>query len=312
MQTQIRTNPWLILFLSGLMFPPSTGTAAADDVDEVSDPISVTVTLSDGTQLSATPDAETDDEFLVLRYSSPGILLKRSVLWENIAAAAINEQELSADALKEKLSELTLDEGISPLASFAKWDLDDDSATTDQVVTISRSPQSANTGHTVARPTQIESLEVFAATANWDRDAAVDGIVMLVRPLNSIGQVVPVTGHLTVDLFGDASLKPGGNRGDRLSEAFPSIGKWSQRVSKKDFLNDGATYRFPFRRTNPEFNHELQMFGLTHARLFVAGQGSFEASDAMTQIQPFSPYRESLQQRTGKRFLPAEHVTPHK
>ena len=165
---------------------------------------------------------------------------------------------------------------------------------------------------TDANQHRVTSLEISATAANWDGDVAIDGIQVLVRPLNAVGEVVPVNGFVTLRLFGQRFLPVGSVRGNRQKDVFPTLENWSTKVRKQDFGYQGAVYQFKYRRTNPEFVHNLFSIGLTHASLSVAGQGVFRASDGMTEIRDFSPCRDQHEQLTGQRFLPGENVpVPH-
>lgn len=152
------------------------------------------------------------------------------------------------------------------------------------------------------------SLAITATAANWDGDVAIDGIQVLVRPLNAFREVVPVNGFITLKLFGQKFLPVGSVRDNRRKDVFPTPENWSRRMRKQDFGYQGAVYQFQYRRTNPEFVHHLSSIGLTHASLSVPGQGVFRASDGMTGIRDFSPYRDQHEQLTGQRFLPGENV----
>ena len=278
--------------------------ACADESSSPATPVEISVTLRDGTVLTAAADAETSDQFLVLRLTSPGILLRRCVPWTQVAEAVLDSARLNAEELKKELKRRSLDSGADPLESFA--------VPASPVATRSAEtgPATAHFGSTskTAHDLRIQSLDVSAEVANWDRDAAIDGIRIFIRPRNAAGDVVPVSGQINIKLFGQAFMQVGGIRDNRRFDAFPALSEWTQRVCKQDFEIDGAIYQLAFRRTNPEFNRELGSLGLTHVRLSVAGEGVFAASDAMTQVRPFSVYRDWHQQLTGHRFLPAEHA----
>lgn len=276
---------------------------------EAMEPLNVQVTLLDGSELTAVADAETSNEFLVLRFTAPGILLRRHIAWDQVSAAVFDGRSLTAAELRDTFRNQAPDAGIDPLTQLLTRTPPPQRETeAERVVTISSVPVDAAAVDDAGG--RVRSLEVMAETANWDRDASIDGIRLYVRPLNAAGDVVPVAGQLNVKLFGQAFLQAGGIRSPRRFDAFPGLGEWTQRLRTQDFSTEGAVYQFEFRRTNPEFLRNIGSFGLTHARLLVPGQGVFEASDAMTRVRPFSVYREWHQQATGRRFLPAEHILP--
>jgi len=74
---------------------------------------------------------------------------------------------------------------------------------------------------------------------------------------------------------------------------------------------NGVVLRFPFQRSNPEFNQKWSVasVGMVHARLSVAGNGVFDDTASFTRIRPYSPVRDRMQQRQGRRFHPLERTS---
>jgi hypothetical protein len=286
----------------------TTTSVRADELPGANESITVTVTLVDNSTVTAVADAATDDQFLALRSSAPGIFIRRYIPWHDIAAADIGEQALTSDTLKKHLKTLMLAGGTQSLADIS------------HALTMRSDTQSdhfvgaANPAVGLPLPSdpvrnRVTSLEIIATAANWDRDVAFDGVRVFVRPLNAVGEIIPVNGYITLKLFGQRFLPVGSVRDNRQVDVFPPLENWSRRVRKQDFGFQGAVYQFAYRRTNPEFVHNLSSIGLTHASLSVPGQGVFRTSDGMTEIRDFSPYREQHEQLTGTRFLPAENVS---
>lgn len=283
----------------------------ADERSAPSPPVIVTVTLVDDSTVTSVADAATDDQFLALRSSSPGILLRRFVPWRHIVKANVREQVLTSDALKSLLKKKPLGRGdpvlsdgihSSPTTSNMEADGVPFAADTDLAPVAEYQRPSNDRRHRVA------TLGFTATAANWDHDVAFDGIRVVVRPLNAFGDVIPVDGYITLKLFGQKYVPVGSVRDNRQTGALPALEKWSQKVRKQEFGLQGAVYQFPYRRTNPELVDDLWSIGLTHASLSVRGQGVFRASDDITALREFGPYREWHNQLTGTRFLPAENV----
>ena len=311
MQSLAYAQPIAVLFMVTL--PALVKTTVGSEIPVTPEPVKVCVRLLDDTALNAFADVETNDQFLVLRFSSPGICLRRRVPWEDIAEATLHEKKLSVTEFRKTLESMTLDTGLDPLlhpGNTAPAVTSRSAVKADGLMTLTDRQRIANKNPTDPRSHQVQSLQIHAEVANWDRDAAIDGIRLLVQPLHHSGAVMPVDGHLNVKLFGQAFLKTSGIRDSRTFDAFPTLGQWTQRVRKQDFGANGAVYQFRFHRTHPEVQTSLSAFGLTHARLSVSGQGTVDASDAMTQIRPFSVYRDWHQQLTGNRFVPAEQTHP--
>ncbi|MDG1896436.1 MAG: hypothetical protein P8J37_16155 [Fuerstiella sp.] len=283
----------------------------ADERSAPSPPIIVTVTLVDDSTVTSVPDAATDDQFLALRSSAPGILLRRFVPWQHIVKAHVGKQVFTSDALKILLKKTKLDHGDLVLAdrnhslpAASNTEAGEvPGAAGPAVAPVTEYQRQANT-----RRHRVATLEFRATAANWDRDVAFDGIRVVVRPLNAFGDVIPVDGYITLKLFGQKYLPVGSVRHNRQTDVFPALEKWSHKVRKQDFGLRGAVYQFPYHLTNPELVDDLSSIGLTYASLSVPGQGVFRASDGLTALRDFSPSRESHERVTGTRFLPAENV----
>ncbi|HIE98554.1 MAG: hypothetical protein ABGZ53_17195 [Fuerstiella sp.] len=283
----------------------------ADERPTTSKQITLTVTLLDDSTVTGIVDAETDNQFLALRSSTPGILLRRFVPWNQIVKADPGTTLLASGALKDRLKNVLVKKDDRSLTDTSPSPTMTSDVQTIQLFGAAVPTATPVAGHTIrsdAIRNRVKSLDISATAANWDSDVAIDGIQVLVRPLNAFGEVVPVDGFVTLKLFGQKFLPVGSVRNNRRADVFPTLENWSRKVRKQDFGYQGAVYQFQFRRRNPEFVHNLSATGLTHASLSVPGQGVFRASDGMTEIRDFSPYRDQLEQRTGQRFLPGENV----
>ena len=64
-----------------------------------------------------------------------------------------------------------------------------------------------------------------------------------------------------------------------------------------------APFSYPFAGVHPEFDREIDPFGVVHVRMTIAGQGVFEASSAMVRLRPYSGPRDHQQQLRGRRFF---------
>lgn len=304
MQSLTRTLAALTVLFAAVS--PLMNTTTADELSDVTAPINVSVTLSDGTELTAMVDAATGDRFLVLRFSSPGILLRRFVGWNHVVEATLNEQSLTANDLRQRLKTMNLDEGVLPVEDTLQSQQDQPSTEFshpdgDAIGLVQHAVANESM---VARLQRVESLDVFAEAANWDNDVALDGIRVTVRPLNAFGEIVPVSGFVTVKLYGHR-FKPVG-----AVRTFPRLGHWSQRIQEPDFRRHGAVYKLKFSGASPDRDRSLSSSALVHARLSIPGRGVFEASNALTTIRPYRPYRDWHELATGRRFLPGENVSP--
>jgi hypothetical protein len=125
-----------------------------------------------------------------------------------------------------------------------------------------------------------------------------------VQPRDAAGELLPVSGTLVAELFGERSGVV------RHPQPFVSLGQWTRTLRPGDFGPRGAMLRLEFQNVHPEFVAELLPRGALHVRLSVPGQGTFEASDAMLRIRPYSSVRDRMQLYTGRRFFPGENVGP--
>ena len=138
--------------------------------------------------------------------------------------------------------------------------------------------------------------------ANWDGDVEADGLLVHVYPLDDSGGVVPARGTLRFELIGQ--------RDDVFGppQPFTTLGQWSQQMRVEDFGPRGAVYRLPFQGVHPEFDLTVAPYGALHARLSVPGQGTFETTESLLRIRPYSAVRDELQLSTGRRFFPQERT----
>jgi hypothetical protein len=86
------------------------------------------------------------------------------------------------------------------------------------------------------------------------------------------------------------------------------IGRWTVRLVPQQFGPAGAIVKLPFQGVHPEFDLNIGPYGLVHARLSIPGNASFEASDSMLRIRPYSAVRDESQQINGHRFFDVERV----
>ncbi len=146
---------------------------------------------------------------------------------------------------------------------------------------LSRSNRIPNLLETRAMPSEqletrvsgklAQSLEIFAHLDNWNSDSRPDGIRLYVYPRSSRGELVPEVGTLSIELQvyrGDLRKTTG-----RLQEEET----WSHEISRSDYNASGATIQLPFRKIQPDHEHQLYSLGVLKVRFKIAGQGVLEA-----------------------------------
>ncbi len=144
----------------------------------------------------------------------------------------------------------------------------------------------------------VQSLRVEAWPENWDRDAALDGLRLLVTPVTAQGAPTAARGTLTVQLI---ARRFSGVREDDTVSVFE---EWTHQLSPSDFGPNNATVDLPFRKLDPERDLDVIPVGLLQARMGISGQGSFQAPATEFWLRPTSYLRDELQLHTGSRLLP--------
>jgi hypothetical protein len=153
-----------------------------------------------------------------------------------------------------------------------------------------------------ANNTQVCSISIDTHVGHWNRTVESSGMVLHLYPIDGIGQVIPVDGTLDVDLIAD--VHPGAPQGTPL----PRIARWTVRVCPDQFGPNGAVFKLPFQSYHPDFDLPLGPYGAVHATLSIPGNGSYEATDAMVRIRPYSAVRDNSQQINGSRYFDVERV----
>jgi hypothetical protein len=265
----------------------------------------IAVAVASGRIFTGEVDSRTDDAALWLRITQPGMSLCRRIAWENIVLAERGAHELSAAQLRAQADELkSIQDTVETLATAGTVQ-STNSEEVPRPQPVAWQPDTRLSQYIqVARAnnTQVESLSIDANVGQWSRTVQSNGIVLHVYPQDAWGHVIAVDGTLDVDLI--AQVTPGAPIGTSL----PCIGRWTVRITPDMFGPAGAVVKLPFQGVQPEFDVNLGPYGLVHATLNVPGAGSFETSQAMLRIRPYSAVRDEEQQLTGRRYFDVERV----
>jgi len=243
----------------------------------------VTVRSRDGSVVTGEVDASTDEDFLCVRCTGPGILVFTRVAWDRIEAVEHRGRRMDAQQFS----------GIAGRM-----------ATPIPTVALSPAPVGPPGGQPALRiegqpRRRVDRLEVEATVADWDADVENDGLEVRLQPLDRDGHVVPLRGTMTAELVVQRAGTPG------LRAMFPQIGRWVRSVRPPDVGPYGAVYRLEFQRVHPDFDLGISWDGLLHVRLGVPGQGTLDVS-VPVWLRAESPLRDRLQLYQNRRFLPAE------
>lgn len=251
---------------------------------------------------------QTDTEELWLRTQKAGVSLARPLRWHRIVSVTIGNEQLSPKAFRQRIASPEWHWSESQNHTRRKaWRA---SRGRLEIGPSPESPAEPELSDSLAADAtadlRIASIRVDATVNNWNFDAAVDGIRLRVVALNQFGEAVPARGTLQAELIGQGPTN--GVNGN----PFPVLDQWSAIINADVTAGNQAELRLPFRGVHPEFSIATHMgsYGMIHAKLSVAGQGTFENTAAFTRIRPYSPVRDRLEQFYGRRFHPLETASP--
>jgi hypothetical protein len=312
----------LSAFLLSLVALPSRTVAESAAGQDQQPEKSISVEVAGGRTFTGQLDARTDPAELWLRSRRGSAVLLRPIPWDRISQVHVADQDLSGEELRQIVKTIKPEAAPPKEAAAAIPNVQGPmfEVQTSNPQSPIPNPQQKSlilkgstrpggflsvTGTpppTPAETPRVCSLAIEAGVANWNADVEVDGLLVRVYPLDGTGTVVPVRGMLQFDLTGE--------RGDESGplQPFTTLGQWSRPVRFEDFGPQGAVFRLPFQGVHPEFNLSVAPLGAVHARLNVPGQGSFDATDSMVRIRPYSAVRDQLQLSTGRRFFPQERT----
>jgi len=289
-------RPWPLLFLGVIAVASAIvlGTAAARLPAMEPDAEPVAIELTSGRHVRGMIDPASDGQCLWLQWQQGGISIRRSIAWNRIEGASVAGRPIDRAELRRQAIEV---EGPTPPprgmprgSGRIVWEGSPGPS-------VPADAGDAAAPFPVARPLEVDSLEVDARAANWDGDVEQDGLVVTIRPRTADGDGVQMHGTLQVELLG--------TRGGRYPVR---LGRWSQRVLPEHFVGGVAQYRLPYRAVHPEFDLATSSHGTVHVRLSVPGRGVFERTAADVRLRPYSAARDRLQQATGRRFLATERT----
>lgn len=266
--------------------------------------------LESGRIYTATIDARTNDRLLWLRFTGPSTVVLRPVQWERVARVEAPDDSYSSFEFQQVAWEFIADVD-QPEADDPR----DDETATDETerqpfeYESDVAPTSDTDQRTFAElaldsliTTKVSSIDVDAYVANWDDDVEVDGLVVDMWPHDAQGDVVPVNGTVHVELI---AQRTGVTRRQRR---FQTIGSWTRAVRPETVGAGGARFRFEFQASHPEFDLDLLSRGLVHVRFVAPGHGTFDASDVLVRIRPYSSVRDQRELRGEGRFFPTERT----
>lgn len=284
------SSPGLRMFFRCL----SCWLAATVAIGATAAPSDVRVHTVDARELAGVVDARTDSQHLWVRSESEQMAIASSVSWSRIERAEVDGDPVAPGQLRETLGRLASDGPPGILAFAAAPELDSGARSAP-----------ARSMAPVAETRSVKSLAMEAFLANFDSDAAPDGLEVAVAALDGEGRPVHVRGNLAVRLWGER--EPHGPRGSQ--SRFVELERWNQPVERDDFDHGVAVYHLRFRTVRPELELDIWPEAAVNARLSAHGQGVYQAS-APAAVRKVYPYRGRVQLFTGRRYRQRELVRP--
>lgn len=264
----------------------------------------VSVHLNDGHIACGYVDERTDEERLWLRVDAPWMTLISGYRWNRVhhVVATDHPQRMEPIPLPSLPLVPTLPEPeLLPLPDGSLNRIPQGSRDVGFPMSASSPLRRRNDGDTQS----IASLHIEATPANWDRDAATDGLHVRVIPMNAEGLAVRIGGVVDFELIGQRH-RTHQRHPLRDDEAFPTLGRWTIKLAPHETDSWGTVVKLPFRNFHPQTDLDIDVQGLLTARLRVPSVGTFEASDAWVTLRPVNRLRDDHQLWSGRRFISPE------
>ena len=263
----------------------------------------VEVQLASGRRFRGEIDPRTDDTLLWIRFQRAGMVIARSIEWQQVNSVSQGEHVFSAEQVKpsRQSGRTALSPPISTPISKAAWQAGALSAAGNYEEVPTAEPANYLIPYS-SFPAIVRQIHIDVQLGQWDADVEVDGLTVHLFALADDYSSLSVAGTLEATLLGRRLASR------QHTEQFPEIGRWTLNVLPGDFGPAGAIYHLPFQATHPDFDFTLVGTGLLNAKLILPGQGTFEASADHLRIRPYSPLRDQLQMRQGTRFFSTERL----
>jgi catechol 2,3-dioxygenase-like lactoylglutathione lyase family enzyme len=237
----------------------------------------ITVTLRSGRTFTAAVDPRTDEDRLWLRFGEGSTVLLRPVAWEAVVGAWRDGQPVEPEQLRREAESLWETEEQAETAPLPQ---PDESA-------IHFEPLAPHPGP----PPRVASVAFDAHLANFDADAEADGLIVVIRPLDSWGRLVAAEGTVEVELIG--AVRRTFHSAPRSGGAVhQTLGRWTKSLHAAVPAPDGYLFKLPFPGRDGGGRLAASR-GRVRVRLVVPGCGVFEDEREGTPIAPFTPLADS-------------------
>jgi hypothetical protein len=235
----------------------STSHLPADDAK-------VSARLVSGREFAGVLDSRTDDEKLWLRWTVGEVELQRPIAWERIESVELNGEPIDRKDLQERVAKL---------------------ATPGRATQLRRASTAAP-GPSLAILPAVRSIHCDAFLANWDADAAFDGLVLEIAALDEFGQVVAAQGTAEAELT-TIDYQPAYLNSSSGGRVPTSLGHWSQGWNAPQKL------RLELQARDPQRDGSLGRYVVLKVRVAIPGSGVFEQQIDGLRMRPFTPVQNA-------------------
>jgi hypothetical protein len=245
-----------LLFVAGALLWSSH--VQADDAQ-------VSVQLAGGREFAGALDARTDDEKLWLRWTVGEVQLQRPIAWERIQSVELNGAPIEVKELRVQAARL---------------------ATPGLTTQLRRASPNAPPRSSLAVSPVVRSIQCDAWLANWDSDAAFDGLALEIVALDEFGEAVPAQGTVQAELT-TIDYQPAYLNSSSGGRVPTSLGRWSQRWSAQRL-------RLELQGRDPQRDGSLSRYAVLTVRVTIPGSGVFEQQIDGLRMRPFTPVQNAL------------------
>lgn len=225
----------------------------------------VSVQLDSGREFAGVLDSRTDNEKLWLRWTVGDVQLQRPIAWERIKSVERDGVPIEVKELQEQAAKI---------------------ATPGRTTRLRRASTDALPRRTLAVSPVVRSIQCDAWLANWDSDAAFDGLVLEIVALDELGESVAAQGTVEAELA-TIDYQPAYLNSSSGGRAATSLGRWSQNWHTQKLCLE-------LQGRDPQRESNLSRYAVLTVRVTIPGSGVFEQRIDGLRMRPFTPVQNAL------------------
>lgn len=230
----------------------------------------VTVHLLSGRSFTGQVDEKSDADTLWMRFESAGrIKVLRPIAWHRVRSAEVGEQSLSGAEFQRQADRLRSSSKMVP-----RWDVVGEEK--------SPGPAASNGAETVAHRArgalgfQPRTVSIVASTrlSQWDADREIDGLEVVVTPLDERGAAVSAAGTVSLEFRVPRAVDR--EQAPRLHGYRTStVARATHYVREGDYgVDESVVLRLPFRKSLDD--GRSYPLGILEVTMVIPGQGTFQ------------------------------------